>query len=124
MTLCPEPRPREPLKDLRGAALVIGVVFGALVIAPVLDLLNDAFGFVGAPGAGPKALPAPQAGLISALVKGVLGGSLNWNLVGLGLAIGAVIIVIDETLARRSPRHRLPHWPWAWGSTCRCRSPR
>ena len=33
-------------------ALVIGVVFGALVIAPVLDLLNTAFGFAGAPGAG------------------------------------------------------------------------
>ena len=33
-------------------ALVIGVVFGALVIAPVLDLLNAAFGFAGAPGAG------------------------------------------------------------------------
>ncbi len=43
-------------------ALVIGVVFGALVIAPVLDVLNKAFGFVGAPGAGPNALPAPRPG--------------------------------------------------------------
>ena len=33
-------------------ALVIGVVFGALVIAPVLDLLNAAFGFAGRPGRG------------------------------------------------------------------------
>ena len=30
-------------------ALVIGVVFGSVVIAPVLDLLNAAFGFAGAP---------------------------------------------------------------------------
>jgi uncharacterized oligopeptide transporter (OPT) family protein len=37
-------------------ALVIGVIFGALVIAPVLDLLNTAFGFAGAPGAGENAL--------------------------------------------------------------------
>jgi putative OPT family oligopeptide transporter len=55
-------------------ALVIGVVFGALVIAPVLDLLNAAFGFAGAPGAGDNALAAPQAALISALAKGLVGG--------------------------------------------------
>ena len=60
-------------------AQVIGVVFGALVIAPVLDLLNAAFGFAGAPGAGDNALAAPQAALISALAKGVFGGSLNWG---------------------------------------------
>ncbi len=89
-------------------ALVIGVVFGALVIAPVLDLLNNAFGFLGAPGAGKDALPAPQAGLISALAKGVFGGSLDWGMVGLGVAIGAAVIIVDEALARRSPRHRLP----------------
>ena len=47
-------------------ALIIGVVFGSLTVPPVLDLLNSAFGFVGAPGAGPNALSAPQAGLISA----------------------------------------------------------
>ena len=46
-------------------ALVIGVIFGSLVIGPVLDLLNTAFGFQGAPGAGPNALAAPQAALIS-----------------------------------------------------------
>jgi putative OPT family oligopeptide transporter len=81
-------------------ALVIGVVFGGLVIAPVLDLLNKAFGFTGAPGAGPDALAAPQAALISSLAKGVLGGDLNWGLIGLGAVIGAVVIGIDEALAR------------------------
>lgn len=88
-------------------ALVIGVVFGAIVIAPVLDLLNVAFGFAGAPGAGDNALAAPQAALISALAKGVFGGSLNWNLIGLGALIGAVVIAIDEVLARTSSL-RLP----------------
>jgi putative OPT family oligopeptide transporter len=88
-------------------ALVIGVVFGALVIAPVLDLLNAAFGFAGAPGAGDNALAAPQAALISALAKGVFGGSLNWGLIGLGAAIGAVVIVIDELLGRFT-KLRLP----------------
>ena len=32
-------------------ALIIGVVFGSLVVPPVLNVLNSAFGFVGAPGA-------------------------------------------------------------------------
>jgi putative OPT family oligopeptide transporter len=88
-------------------ALVIGVVFGSLVIAPVLDLLNIAFGFAGAPGAGEDALAAPQAALISALAKGVFGGDLNWGLIGLGAAIGAVVVVIDEVLARTG-KLRLP----------------
>jgi putative OPT family oligopeptide transporter len=88
-------------------ALVIGVVFGSVVIAPVLDLLNVAFGFAGAPGAGENALAAPQAALISALAQGVFGGSLNWGLIGLGAAIGAVVIVIDELLGRFT-KLRLP----------------
>lgn len=88
-------------------ALVIGVVFGSLVIAPVLDLLNIAFGFQGAPGAGENALPAPQAALISALAKGVFGGHLNWGLIGLGAAIGVVVVVVDEVLGRAG-KLRLP----------------
>ncbi|HZZ48986.1 MAG TPA: oligopeptide transporter, OPT family [Pseudonocardia sp.] len=88
-------------------ALIIGVVFGSLVIPPVLDLLNTAFGFQGAPGAGDNALAAPQAALISALAKGVFGGNLNWGLIGLGAVIGAVVVAIDEALARTG-RFRLP----------------
>ncbi|MBV8034169.1 OPT family oligopeptide transporter [Roseateles sp.] len=82
-------------------ALIIGVVAGAVVIPPVLDLLNKAYGFAGMPGADPKtALAAPQAALISALAKGVIQGDLNWNLIGIGAAIGVVCIAVDETLKR------------------------
>ena len=88
-------------------ALVLGVIFGSVVIPPILDLLNVAFGFQGAPGAGPNALPAPQAALISAIAQGVLGGNLDWNLIGLGALIGVGVIVIDELL-RRSKRYSLP----------------
>ena len=88
-------------------ALILGVLFGALVIPPVLDLLNSAFGFAGAPGAGPNALPAPQAALISALAKGVLGGDLDWGLIGIGAGIGAVVVLIDELLGRAG-KLRLP----------------
>jgi putative OPT family oligopeptide transporter len=83
-------------------ALVIGVIFGGLVIPPVLTLLNTAFGFLGAPGAGENALAAPQAALISSLAKGVFGGDLDWGLLGLGVAIGAVVIAIDELLKAKT----------------------
>lgn len=88
-------------------ALVIGVVFGSLVIPPVLDLLNTAFGFAGAVNAGPNALPAPQAALISTLAKGVLGGTLNWKMIGWGAAAGAAFIALDELLGAMG-RLRLP----------------
>ena len=81
-------------------ALAIGTVAGALVIPPVLDLLQKAYGFAGAPGAGVKALAAPQAALISALAKGVLQGDLDWSLLGEGVLLGMALVVIDETIKR------------------------
>lgn len=88
-------------------ALVLGVIFGSVVIPPILTILNNAFGFQGAPGAGPNALAAPQAALISSIAQGVLGGNLPWNLIFLGMGIGAVVVVVDELL-RRSGRYSLP----------------
>jgi len=79
-------------------SLVLGVIFGAVVIPPILDMLNRTFGFVGAPGAGPDALAAPQAALISTIAQGVLGHNLDWNLVGLGAAIGVAAVILDEAL--------------------------
>ena len=87
-------------------ALVIGVGFGAAVIPPILDLLNHAYGFAGAPASGVAStlahpLPAPQATLISALAKGVIGGDVPWNLIGIGALLGLGIIAIDELLRKR-----------------------
>jgi putative OPT family oligopeptide transporter len=84
-------------------ALIIGVIFGSLVIPPILVLLNNAFGFQGSPMHGITAQPlaAPQATLISALAQGVITGDLPWNLIGIGALIGLVIVAIDEVLRRR-----------------------
>lgn len=80
-------------------ALIIGVIAGALVIPLILNLLNKAFGFEGGPvGITDEPLAAPQATLISALARGVIGGDLRWDLIGVGAAIGAVIIVLDAGL--------------------------
>jgi putative OPT family oligopeptide transporter len=88
-------------------ALVLGVIFGAIVIPPVLDLLNTAFTFQGAPGAKETALAAPQAALISAIAQGLLNGNFDWGLIEIGAVIGVVVIVIDEIL-RRAKRGGLP----------------
>jgi len=90
-------------------ALVIGVLAGALVIPPVLDLMNHTYGFAGAPGADPnRALPAPQAGLISALAKGVIAADIDWSLIGIGAMIGVGIVLLDEILARTTKHMRVP----------------
>jgi len=91
-------------------ALVIGVIAGAFVIPPVLDLVNHAYGFVGAPGAElrPNPLPAPQAGLISSLAQGVITADIDWSLIRIGGLIGGCIILLDEILARTTRQMRIP----------------
>ena len=91
-------------------ALVIGVVAGAIVIPPVLNLVNHAYSFVGAPGAElrPHPLPAPQAGLISSLGQGVITGEIDWSLIRTGGLIGICIILLDEILARTTRHMRVP----------------
>jgi putative OPT family oligopeptide transporter len=81
-------------------ALVIGVIAGSAVIPPVIDLAYRAYNFAGMPGAGPDALAAPQAALISTLAKGVIQQDIDWSLISIGAAIGAVLIVVDIVLKK------------------------
>lgn len=93
-------------------ALIVGVAAGALVIPFILNLLNQAFGFEGGPPAiveGTQTLAAPQATLISALARGVIGGDLRWDLIGLGAAIGVVVIILDIIISSATKgRMKLP----------------
>lgn len=92
-------------------ALIVGVLAGAVIIPPVLDLLARAYGFAGQAGgpvtANATPLPAPQAALISALAKGVLGSGLDWSTLGIGALVGVAVIVVDEILGVRKGM-RLP----------------
>jgi putative OPT family oligopeptide transporter len=82
-------------------ALVIGVIAGAAIIPPILDLLNQAYGFAGTPGTTHEhPLPAPQAGLISALAQGVIQNNIDWGLIQVGGLIGVLLIGVDELLRR------------------------
>jgi len=88
-------------------ALVIGVLAGAAIIPPILDLLNHAYGFAGAPGPHHEhPLPAPQAGLISALAQGVILNNVDWSLIRVGGMIGVLAIAADALLRRTTKSAR------------------
>ncbi|MFL5296800.1 MAG: OPT family oligopeptide transporter [Phenylobacterium sp.] len=92
------------------AALIVGVLAGAVVIPPILDLLNHAFGFAGAANLNTiskQPLAAPQAVLISTLAKGVIQGDLPWRFIGVGAGVGVVLVIVDELL-RTTKRFSLP----------------
>jgi putative OPT family oligopeptide transporter len=92
--------------------LLIGVAAGSCVVPPVLELLNHANGFVGAPNLDAisnEPLAAPQALLISTLAKGVIGGNLDWKLLGYGVLIGLALVLINFVLKKSSnDKYSLP----------------
>ncbi len=91
----------EMLQDLKVGHILggtpykmqIGNIFGILVASLVmyfpLMLLNGAFTF------GSKDLPAPQAGLMAALSKGIVGGEMAWPLVIVGMLMGFAFILVQ-----------------------------
>lgn len=87
-------------------ALIIGCFVGALVIAPVLEILYHADGFSGAlprPDMDPsQALSAPQATLMTAISQGIFTNKLEWTYILTGVGLGAVLITIDAFLKKVS----------------------
>ncbi|ATQ77444.1 oligopeptide transporter, OPT family [Massilia violaceinigra] len=92
--------------------LLIGVGAGSAVVPLVLELLNRANGFAGAPNVGvisDNPLAAPQATLISTLAKGVIGNNLEWDLVGYGALLGLLLVVVNFVVKKASgDRYSLP----------------
>ena len=93
-------------------ALLIGCVVGALVIAPVLNLLYEAYGFPGAmprPGMDPaQALSAPQAVLMTTIAQGIFSSKLAWEYIYIGIGLGVVLVLIDQLLKRTTKNLVLP----------------
>ena len=87
-------------------ALIIGCFVGALVIAPVLEILYHAYGFTGAlprPDMDPsQALSAPQATLMTTISQGIFSNKLEWTYILTGVGLGAVLIIIDSFLKKMS----------------------
>lgn len=93
-------------------ALLIGCVVGALVIAPILDILYNAYGFTGAMPRDnmdlAQVLSAPQATMMKTIAEGIFAHNLAWNMIVIGLVLGVVIIIIDMILQSMHSKFRLP----------------
>jgi putative OPT family oligopeptide transporter len=87
---------------------MVGVVSAALVIPLILQLLNQAYGIGPQTAEHPDALTAPQATLMESVARGVFAGGLPWTMVYIGMAIGIVIILLDEWQAARGSEFRIP----------------
>ena len=111
----------DNLQDLKAGYLVgatpwkqqlmlgIGAFSCALIMAPVLNILAQAYG-IGAPTAEhPNPLSAPQATLMASVAGGMFGGKdLPWGMIGMGAGVGAVIIAVDEWLKANGKTFRVP----------------
>jgi putative OPT family oligopeptide transporter len=110
----------DTMQDLRAGYLLgatpwrqevgqaLGVISAVLVIAPILNLLENAYGIGARTPEQPNALLAPQANLMASVARGVLEGGLPWTMIGLGVLVGAAIIALDVYLERRSASFRTP----------------
>ncbi len=68
---------------------LFGIVVASLVLFVPLAVLDKAYHF------GSNALPAPQAGLMAMLSKGIVGGEMAWPLVVVGILLGIAMIMIE-----------------------------
>lgn len=91
---------------------IVGVIAASLAIAPVLDLLFQAYGLGGVmPRAGMDAsemLQAPQATLMSSVADGVFTLDLPWTMIAIGAVLAVIIIAIDKQLEAREASFRMP----------------
>ena len=96
-------------------AVLIGAVASAFVVAPVLNLLLNAYGIAGTAGAKANALAAPQAFLMAKVTQGVFSGGLRWSTIAIGAALAAILAIVDRQLEQRASSWRTPIMPVAIG---------
>ena len=91
---------------------IAGVAVASLVMAPIMQLLHE-----NTPGGiGGRELAAPQAGLFASLADGFFGsGTLPWDMVAVGSAIGILLLIGDSYLEKSGQTFRLHLMPVAVG---------
>lgn len=92
--------------------LMLGVVAGSFVMAPILEVLYQAYGIgdsLPREGMDPtQALGAPKAAIMAAIAEGVFTHSLDWTMFSIGAALAIVFILIDNYLKENDSTWRLP----------------
>lgn len=96
-------------------AVALGAIVSSFAMAPVLNMLLDAYGIAGTPAARAGALPAPQAFLMAKVTQGVFRGGLPWNMIAAGAALACALAILDGYLQRRQSSWRAPIMPVAIG---------
>ena len=87
---------------------VVGVVTAAFVLAPVLILIENAYG-IGLPTeAHPNPLAAPQATLMASVADGVFNRNLPWGMIITGMILAICVISLDQVQKKRGSDFRLP----------------
>ena len=90
-------------------AQMLGVIFPAMIMPPILTVLNNAYGI----GTG---LKAPQATLFASIVDALFGEKeMPWDMVYIGMGIGIALIIADEILKRSKSNVRTYVMPVAVG---------
>ena len=110
----------DNLQDLKSGRLIgatpykqqlmntVGIISAALVMAPTLTLLLNAYG-IGAPTPEhPNPLTAPQATLMASVARGVFEGGLPIGMFIAGMVLAVVVILIDLQLEQRNSSFRMP----------------
>lgn len=86
----------------------VGVLSAVFVMAPILNLLLQAYG-IGVPTAEhPNPLSAPQATLMASVAQGVFQGGLPWTMAIIGGVVGILVIITDEVLKSKGSSFRAP----------------
>ena len=89
------------------ATLIIGAIVGSAIIGIVIQVLYNAYGFVGAmpiEGMDPSlALAAPQANLINSIIKGMFTGNLDWPMINIGFVLAVLAMISDYLLKGKGP---------------------
>lgn len=91
--------------------LLLGVIVASFVVAPILQLLYNAYGIGGVfPHAGmdpSQMLIAPQASLIGTLATGIITHQINWKPIFIGVVIAICVVLFDELVCRRRWKFRI-----------------
>ncbi|HEX7082432.1 MAG TPA: oligopeptide transporter, OPT family [Gammaproteobacteria bacterium] len=110
----------DNLQDLKAGYLVgatpwkqqlmlgIGALSCAFIMAPMLNLLDAAYGIGPPTPEKPNSLAAPQATLMASVANGLFGGELPWVMIAIGVGVGLAVIVLDEVLKARGASFRVP----------------
>ncbi|MBX9786895.1 MAG: oligopeptide transporter, OPT family [Alphaproteobacteria bacterium] len=90
--------------------LILGVLVSSVVLAPIFQLLFEAYGFgevLPREGMDPaQALSAPKAALMAAVAQAIFNQSMDWSMIIAGISLGIVVLLIDRALKKAESKWR------------------